>query len=79
MAVASFVAAALGTHWAQGVARHITTDAGWRVFLVAAAYLAVAGLFFVAKFVIFELFVFKRAPDDATTSSEPPAKSPIHR
>lgn len=79
VALASFAAAALGTHWAQGVARHITSDAGWRVFLVAVAYLAVAGVFFVAKFVVFELFVFKRGPDAATTSSEPPEKSPVHR
>jgi putative flippase GtrA len=79
VALASFGAAALGTHWAQGVAHHVTTDAGWRVFLVASAYLAVAGIFFVAKFVCFELFVFKAGSEAATTSSPPPAEIPIHR
>lgn len=79
VALASFAAAALGTHWAQDEARHVTADAGWRVLMVATAYLAVAAIFFVAKFVCFELFVFKAGPESATTSSPPPAEIPLHR
>jgi putative flippase GtrA len=58
VALAGFAAAALGTEWAEDWARHLTTSQGWRVLLVAGAYLAVSGVFFLAKFVCFELLVF---------------------
>jgi putative flippase GtrA len=62
VSVASFAASAVVTEWAEEVARHATSSAGWRVVLVALAYLAVSGVFFVAKFVAYELVVFTKGP-----------------
>ncbi len=58
MALASFAASVVATHWAEDWARHLTDDRGWRVVLMAVAYLAVSGVFFLAKFVLYELLVF---------------------
>jgi putative flippase GtrA len=58
VALAGFVAAAVGTYWAKDGARDLTSSQGWRVVLVAAAYLAVSAVFFFAKFICFELLVF---------------------
>lgn len=60
VALASFVASAVGTHWAEEGARHLTTDRVWRVVMVAGAYLGVSAVFFVLKFVVYELVVFTR-------------------
>jgi putative flippase GtrA len=65
VAISTFLASAIGTHWAQAGARQLTTDHGWRVVLVAGAFLAVSGVFFVGKFVCFELIVFRPAAGDA--------------
>ncbi len=54
----SFVASALATHWVQVGAGDVSSDGGWQTVLVAAAFLAVSGLFFVIKFALYELVVF---------------------
>jgi putative flippase GtrA len=61
IAMSSFVVSALVTHWAEGVARHMTSVRGWQVVLIAAAYLAASGVFFAVKFVIYETVVFTKA------------------
>jgi putative flippase GtrA len=58
---ASFLVAALVTHWAEAGARHLTIVRGWQVALITGAYLVVSGLFFVVKFVVYEKLVFKEA------------------
>jgi putative flippase GtrA len=65
VAVASFVASALATAWADDAARSMTPSADWRVALVALTYLAVSGVFFAAKFVLYELVVFTESPPEA--------------
>jgi putative flippase GtrA len=57
----SFVASALVTHWAESVAKHLSSDHGWQTVMVGAAFLAVSGLFFIVKFVLYELVVFRPA------------------
>ncbi|MGH9056192.1 MAG: GtrA family protein [Acidimicrobiales bacterium] len=79
VSLASFLAAVFATHWAQTGARQVTGDHGWRVVLIAGAYLAVSGLFFLAKFVIYELVVFTPGPgtepagEMISTPAPPPA------
>lgn len=58
VALMTFIASAVATHWAQDAARRITADHGWTVFLTALAFLAVSGVFFVLKFVLYERVVF---------------------
>jgi putative flippase GtrA len=67
VAIASFLVSIVVTDWAEDQARHLTTTHGIEVILVAAAYLAVSGVFFVAKFVIYELLVFTKGPEQRTT------------
>lgn len=62
VALIGFLAAAAGTELAEDWARHLTGSQGWQVVVVAAAYLAVSGVFFLAKFVCFELLVFAPGP-----------------
>jgi putative flippase GtrA len=62
VSLASFGVSALVTNRAETVARHATASHGWQVALVALAYLAVSGVFFVAKFVAYELVVFTKGP-----------------
>lgn len=72
VALASFVASAVATHWAEAGARHLTGDRGWTVVLTALAYLAVSGLFFVVKFVLYERIVFMPGRDKARSRRAPP-------
>lgn len=69
VAVATFLVAAVVTHWAETGARHLTAGKGWQVALVTAAYLGVSALFFVLKFLIYETLVFTKDPD---AEPEPP-------
>lgn len=73
VAVASFVASAVATHWAQEGASHLTKDRGWTVLLTGLVYLGVSGVFFVAKFVLYERLVFipDRRSNDGRPVSEP--------
>ena len=63
VALTSFLVSAVVTHWAEAGARHLTGDRGSQVALTTLAFLAVSGVFFVLKFVIYETLVFKRAVD----------------
>jgi putative flippase GtrA len=69
VSIASFLVSAVVTDVVERYARHLTTSAGLRVVLVAAAYLAVSGVFFVGKFVAYELIVFTKGPGDRGGSS----------
>lgn len=67
VALATFLASAVATHWAEAGARHVTDDRGWTVVVTALAFLAVSGLFFVVKFVLYERVVF--TPDRIVAES----------
>jgi putative flippase GtrA len=68
VALASYGASVLVTRAAEKWARHIASDRGSRVLLVGAAYLAVSGVFFVVKFVLYHFTVFTAEPGDAGRS-----------
>jgi putative flippase GtrA len=61
VSIATFAVSAVVTNYAEDLARSLTSSSGWRVALVALAYLAVSGVFFVIKFVLYELVVFTKA------------------
>jgi putative flippase GtrA len=63
VALATFVVSAVVTHLAEDGARHLTVNPGWQVALTTGAYLVVSAVFFVFKFVIYETFVFTKAPE----------------
>jgi putative flippase GtrA len=69
VAVATFLVSAVVTHWAEGVARHLTVNGGGQVALTTAAFLGVSAVFFVLKFVIYETVVFTRAPQASEIAS----------
>jgi putative flippase GtrA len=76
VSVASFLVSIVVTSAAEHWARHLTTDHNLRVLFVAAAYLAVSGVFFAGKFVAYELLVFTKGPDErADSASQPDADS----
>ena len=58
MALTSFAAAALATHWAEAGAVRLFPQRSWQTAVLAAAYLAVSGVFFLVKFVLYERVVF---------------------
>jgi putative flippase GtrA len=62
VSIASFLVSILVTNAAEHWAKHLTSAHNLRVLLVAAAYLAVSGVFFVGKFVAYELLVFTKGP-----------------
>lgn len=75
--LASVAATAATGSWARG----LTDDRTWRVVAVAAAYLGVSGVFFLAKFVVFHLVVFTppaaevpAAPAGPATARRAPAR-----
>jgi putative flippase GtrA len=69
VALASFGASVVATRWAEHWARHLTADATWRVLLIAGAYLATSGVFFLAKFVLYDLIVFTAGPADSAAAA----------
>jgi putative flippase GtrA len=79
VALASYGASVLATRTAETWARHRTADHGSRVLLVGAAYLAVSGVFFVVKFVLYHFAVFTGGPVDGArarrSSRVPPTRS----
>lgn len=79
VSLATFAASAVSTAAVEGWARGLTTDSDLRFVLVAAAYLAVAGVFFVGKFVIYELVVFTKGPDATARAGETPAAARADR
>ncbi|MHB8504400.1 MAG: GtrA family protein [Acidimicrobiales bacterium] len=79
VSLARFGISAVVTGFAEHWVKHLTTEHDLQVVLVALAYLGVAGVFFVGKFVAYELVVFTKGPGapagsrgrrggDATTS-----------
>ncbi|HUZ19681.1 MAG TPA: GtrA family protein [Acidimicrobiales bacterium] len=58
VALSTFVASAVATHWAQEGARQATSSHTWTVVLTALAFLGVSGVFFILKFVLYERVVF---------------------
>ena len=71
VSIASFAVSVVVTDIAERWARHLTASAGVRVILVAAAYLSVSGIFFVGKFVAYELIVFTKGPGEQAGSPSP--------
>jgi putative flippase GtrA len=65
VSLVSFAASAAATgstnHWAS----HVTDEHTVRTALVAAAYLATYGVLFLAKFAVFQRFIFADQPADA--------------
>jgi putative flippase GtrA len=70
VSIASFLVSIVVTNAAEHWARHLTSGHNLRVLLVAAAYLAVSGVFFVGKFVAYELIVFTKGPATAAATGE---------
>ncbi len=70
VALVSFVVSAVATRYAEHAAAHLTDDHGWRVAMVATAFLAVSGMFFVAKFVIYHRLVFIGGPAEVDPGEE---------
>jgi putative flippase GtrA len=71
VALSSYGASVVVTRAAETWARDLTADHGSRVLLVGAAYLAVSGVFFVVKFVVYHFAVFTSGPGDGA----PPRRS----
>jgi putative flippase GtrA len=65
IALTSYAASVVVTRAAQRWALELTTDHTSGVLLVGAAYLAVSGVFFLIKFVLYHFAVFTAAPDAA--------------
>ena len=80
VSLVSFVTSAVVTHYAETGASHLTDDRGWRVALIAAAYLATSAVFFALKFVLYERLVFtgpRREPAPRPAPDQPAATGPI--
>jgi len=75
----SFAANAIATHWAETFADRLSPSAGWETVMVASAYLLVSGLFFVVKFVLYEVVVFapRREPADSERVITLDASAPL--
>ena len=74
VALSSFAASAVATHWADQGAGALTGDRGLTVLLTGLAYLGVSGVFFVGKFVLYERLVFI---PDRRASAERPFPEPV--
>ena len=71
VALSSYLAAVLVTRRVETWARRLTADRSEQVLLVAAAYLAVSGVFFVVKFVLYHFAVFTAEPGERAGPGEP--------
>jgi putative flippase GtrA len=58
VALASFAAAAVTTHWAEAGAVRIFSHRGGQTEVIASAYFGVSALFFLIKFALYERVVF---------------------
>jgi putative flippase GtrA len=70
ISLASFAVSAVTTNWAEGRARALTASEDWQVVLVALAFLAVSALFFIGKFVAYEVIVFTKASSPEQVATE---------
>ncbi len=71
VSIASFLVSIVFTSLVEDWARDFATTPSVRALLVDAAYLAVSGVFFVGKFVAYELIVFTKGPGGRPGSPEP--------
>jgi putative flippase GtrA len=71
VSICSYLVSLVVTGRAETWTRTLTHDQSVRVTLVAASYLAVSGVLFVAKFVAYELIVFTKGPGARAGSSSP--------
>jgi len=58
ISVLSLVATSAATEWTQDHVQSLPAHHGYRVVLVTASYLAVFAVLFVAKFAVYELWIF---------------------
>jgi putative flippase GtrA len=58
VALSSFAATAVVTHWAETAAVRLFSQRSWQTVAVATAYLGVSGLLFFIKFVVYDRVVF---------------------
>jgi putative flippase GtrA len=73
----SFMASVVATHWAEAGAVRVSPDHGWQTLLVAAAYLAVSGAFFLLKFAVYDTVVFTPvAEGDQPAPDSVPGRQP---
>ena len=70
ISLASFAVSAITTGWAEDRARALTFSEGWQVVLVALAFLAVSAVFFIGKFVAYEVIVFTKASSPERVATE---------
>ncbi|HEX3426879.1 MAG TPA: GtrA family protein [Acidimicrobiales bacterium] len=68
VSLVSFAASAVATGWTSHVAKHLTHSSELRTALVAGAYLATYGVLFIAKFVVFQLFIFADSPGEGASA-----------
>jgi putative flippase GtrA len=69
VSIASFLASAVVTDVVERWARGLTSSANLQVVVVSASYLCVSGVFFVGKFVAYDLLVFTKGPGERAGSS----------
>jgi putative flippase GtrA len=69
VALSSFVAAALTTHWAEAGAVRLFPERSWQTAVLAVAYLGVSGVFFLLKFALYERVVFVPEPERGTAQT----------
>lgn len=69
----SFAASVAATRQAERWAHRHFDDRPWRVLAVGATYLAVSGVFFAVKFVLYHLVVFTGPEDGSPGLTEPEA------
>lgn len=70
ISLASFAVSAVTTNWAEGRARALTSSQDWQVVLVALAFLAVSAVFFIGKFVAYEVIVFTKGSSAGSAGAE---------
>jgi putative flippase GtrA len=73
VAISTFAAAAIGTHFAEAGAVRLFPQRGWQTAVLAATYLAVSGVFFLIKFALYERVVF--VPGTAEPQRVQPTRS----
>jgi len=76
VSLVSFAAAAVATGWTSHHVSSITHSHDVRTALVAASYLATTGVLFVAKFVVFQVFIFADGPGDKAPDADPVPPTP---
>jgi putative flippase GtrA len=72
----TFAASAVVTHWTSTAAVALSPSRAWQTALVAGSYLAVSGVFFLLKFVLYETVVFAPDPTLRSGAVEPQASKP---